>query len=843
LACFKTFDDARLAGLALAPVGAAMPFAEPGVQPHYGPSWTVRILDAYVLLRLDPVGRTFQGRARFDVLSLPTWDGTARFDLAEVEVLAVTDGHGAPLPFVLQDEAIVVTAGDARVIQFAWQGSNPRAGLYFTGPTAAHPSRAHTAWTQFQDEDAHFAVPCLDHPRVKHPWTLEIEGPEGHTLLSNGKLLSSGTRDGHAFAVWRQAEPIPAYLVTVVSAPLHVTESSWRGRPVRYLVPPGSEDRVERSMGRTPEMMEVFSQFTGVDYPWSRYDQVVVHDFIFGGMENVACTTMTDALLVDDRMVPHWDPEGLVCHELAHQWFGDLVTCQDWSQAWLNESWATFMECVWAEHRHGADEGALASFDHASQYLHEDSARYRRPIASYLFREPIDVFDRHLYEKGAVVLRTLRAELGDIAFKAGITHYLNKYSNGTVHGRDFQRAMEDATGRNLDRFFAQWILGAGHPKLDVTLGEEPGLVTVHVKQSQSGAETAEVFHFGLRVELVLADGATKAITLPIRERDRTWAVPVDGAVKTVRVDPGFDVLAEIDLSGPNAWLVALSKDTSSVLALRAVQALARKNVPATVAAVVDALTVHPGWAVRAEAASALGERGGDAARDVLLARLKVEQEPRVLVAIAKSLGRYREAGVFDALVAALQAGTPTWYVTGELLEASGRTRDARALGVIRPYLDVDSCSEVVRQRAAAGLAHTEDAGALDALLAAARSGLDDRALAGVARALGSLGDKVESARKGAREQLVHMLESGGFRTKLGALDGLARLKDTGAIGALEQVHESAPDGRIRRGAYEALYAIRAGRTTDDGLRALRERLEGLASAQTELRARIERVEK
>ena len=166
-----------------------------------------------------------------------------------------------------------------------------------------------------------------------------------------------------------------------------ILEAEWRGRSVRYFVPHWEEEAVVRAMGKTPLMLEHFSERTGVAYPWPRYDQVVVHDFVFGGMENTACTTMTDLLLVPENAIDHWDPDGLVAHELAHQWFGDFVTCQDWSQGWLNESWATFMETQWWEQDRPKADATWYRYAQARGYLGEDSGRYRRSIVSYRFKE------------------------------------------------------------------------------------------------------------------------------------------------------------------------------------------------------------------------------------------------------------------------------------------------------------------------------------------------------------------------------------------------------------------------------------------------------------------------
>ncbi len=823
--------------------GAPDPFAEPGVGPNYAPSRSVRIEHVTVRLSLNPVERTFSGSAELLFTPLPIFDGTACFDLEEVDVSSVTDADGVPLDYTLGDGVLAVKSGNATTIVVQWTGSEPSRGLYFTGPTDREPDRQHMAWTQCQDEDGHFVFPCHDHPRVKHPWTIELDAPAGYTLLSNGKQTEGGDRSGRVWSRWEQREPMPAYLFTAVAARLTRIDATDTATPVAYYVPVGQEDGTIRSMGKTPLMIEAFARKTGVPYPWPRYDQVVVHDFIFGGMENVACTTMTDLLLVDEKAVLEWDPDGLVSHELAHQWFGDLVTCQDWSQAWLNESWATFMEQVWWAEDRGETETTWYRWETAQGYHGEDSGRYRRPIVSYTFREPIDVFDRHLYNKGSIVLSTLRYELGEDAFWTGVKHYLETHAHSTTHTRHFQRAMEDATGANLDRFFDQWIWGAGHPALEVSLGEDKGLVTVGVKQTQSGDQTAKVFHFTLRCELVFADGSTRVVDLPVRERDRSWAIPVDGEVTTVRVDPGYRVLAAIQISGPTPWLEALAMDACPVLALRANKALISKGTSRAVAIATRALSEHPFHGVRASIASGLGKRGGTESRDALLAALDSDTDPRSTRAIVEALGTFRDAAVASALIAELSEEQDTWHLRGALLKSLGATRDPRAVDVIRQHIDEPSWGEVIAQRGVAGLAASEDPAVLDDIRVRTTAAYPERVQAAAAVALASLGDKVESVRKQARERLCEMVHEPGFRARLSAVSALGRLKDPGATATLNKVHRSDPDGRIRRSAFEALRTIRKGRTSDAGLASLRSRIDELAEQNDTLRKRLDKLDR
>jgi aminopeptidase N len=818
-----------------------MDFAEPGVGPHYGPDRSVDVEHADVFLSFEPEARTWKGDARIRVKPLPGFDGTLKLDLDEVEVDGVDDLKGKPLSWKLDDGKLVVKGvSDAVVVH--WHGKDPQRGLFFTGPNPVEPKRQHMAWTQCQDEDAHFLMPCLDHPGIKHPWTIELEGPGGYTLLGNGRLLEHGTRNGRSFAKFEQKEPMPAYLFTAVCAQLTMIEDKWRDKTVRYFVPKGEEAHAERSMGRTPEMMELFSAKTGFDFPWPRYDQVVVHDFIFGGMENTACTTMTRLLLTDDKAAVEWDPDALVSHELAHQWFGDLVTCQDWSQGWLNESWATFMEIVWWEATKGDAEAAWFRHDNAHQYFGEEG-KYRRPIVSYDFREPIDVFDRHLYEKGACVLVTLRTVLGEAPFWAGVKRYLDRHQHTTVHTRHFQRALEEATGKNLDRFFQEWIHSPGHPILSVEMAHADGLLTVTVKQKQDGKDVPQAYALPLKLEIVGADGTKQALTLPVKERERTWAVPYAGDVATVRVDAGFNVLAKIELKAPRAWLEKLLADECPVLAVRAARALLDEASVLAVRAVVGAMSAHPFHHVRGTLAVLLGKRGGTDSRDWILDAMGDEKHPVAKRLMAEALGNFRDEVAAETLILVAEKQAATWHLQGSALQALGKTRDPRAVKVIEQHLDERSWGDVVAQRALDGLAETEDASVIDELIARTRDDQPSRVRAGAARALGKLGDRVEKVRDRAVERLIEMLTEPGFRAQLGAIDALATLRDPKALPALGRIHKTAPDGRTRRVAYEAMHQISHGRTGEEALSQLKKRVETLAEENHALRQRIEKLER
>ncbi len=821
-----------------------IPFEEPGIDPHYAPDRRVRITHVDLTLRVHPEERWFEGAATLHFEPLARYEGRASFDLDEVDVVAVHAADGTPLRYRTDDGSIRIETDDHREVHIRWRGERPRHGLYFTGPRAWCPERGYMAWTQCQDEDAHFVLPCHDHPGSKWTWSIRIEAPNGYTTLSNGRELERGEEADWGWSTWEQTEPMPAYLFTAVAARLHRTDDRWRDRPVRYFVPEGAEEAVARTFGKTPAMIEHFSTITGYDYPWPRYDQVVVHDFIFGGMENIACTTIGAIWLVDAKAALEFDPETLVSHELAHQWFGDLVTCQDWSQGWLNESWATFMEAVWWEHDRSPAEAIWYRYQTMEQYFSEFNERYRRSLISYRFREPIDVFDRHLYQKGSCVLWTLRGILGERAFWAGTRAYLQQNAYRTVHTRDFQRAMEQTTGTNLDGFFHQWVEAPGHPDLQVQLEQRDDLLLVTVRQKQEGDGVPQSYRFPLRIEII-TDGGTRAVSLPVQRREQVWALPVDGTVERVRIDPGLQVLATHAWSGPRSWWIRCLDDEDPVLVVRAAHTLLEEDHPEGRDAVHRCLGEHPFHGVRSWIAEQLGRCGGARARRLLVERLQEESDPRVRRAIASALGAFPHPDAATALLSVIDAPLITWQLTGAALEALGKTRDPRARATLVRHLDVPSWGDTLPCRALLGLGSTRDPAVLDPLLEASRLHRSDRVRAAAAQALGRLAPHLEAepARRRVQERLIEMLQEPGFRPQLSAIQALGTCGDRDALGPLDRIHRSAPDGRTRRTAYEAALRIRQAPGERRAIETLRREMEALKEQNAKLLERLDKLER
>ena len=493
-----------------------MPFALAGTQRQYERPRPFRMLHLALSLALDPAQRSVSGTARLDFERVDPDAGELRLDAVGFEIQSVLlkqGRHRAESPARHEYDGNAITVSVQRSVErgslLVRYRATPRRGLYFLAPDEDVHDRPVQIWSQCQDEDARYWFPCHDKPHAKLTTELRVEVPPGFVVLSNGELVGSHTpagRDsastkrasgksarkaqGHWTYHFRMDHPHPSYLVTLVAGHFDVLEdraarlADGRRVPIAYLVPVGREEDGRRTFSETPRMVELFSKVTGLAYPWSRYSQVVVSDFIFGGMENTTATTMYEHILLDRRAALDVTSNDLIAHELAHQWFGDYVTCRDWSHAWLNEGFATFLEHVEREHRLGRDEYDWGILGDLESYLSEAQERYRRPIVCREYVEPIDLFDRHLYQKGSLVLHMLRRELGDTLFWGGVRGYLEKHALGLVETNDLQRALERVSGRSFELFFDQWVYRAGHPELKVKVSWENSLLLVEVEQTQ-----------------------------------------------------------------------------------------------------------------------------------------------------------------------------------------------------------------------------------------------------------------------------------------------------------------------------------------------------------------------
>jgi aminopeptidase N len=824
---------------------SARPFAFPSSPRQFERARPFRVRHLGLDLALDVSKKSVSGVAtlRFERVD-PEADELV-LDAVGFELGAVSL-DGAPADHAYDGAAIRVRIPRGRAggeVAVAYEAT-PRKGLYFLEPDEFYPDRPRQVWTQCQEEDGRHWFPAHDKPHVKMTTELRVRVPAGWTALSNGTLVASETGEGLDANTYhfKLDVPHPSYLMTLVAGEFARLEAQAGDVPLAYLVPKGREEDGARTFARTPGMIELFGRLTGTPYPYRSYAQVVVSDFFFGGMENTTATTMYEHILLDERAALDITSDDLIAHELAHQWFGDFVTCRDWSEAWLNEGFATYFEHVFREHHLGRDEYEYGIHHDLDSYLGEAGGRYRRPVVCQDWDAPLDLFDRHLYEKGGLVLHMLRRELGDELFFKGVKLYLERHAFGIVETRDLLRALEEVSGRSLGRFFEQWLYKPGHPEVEVALGWERGLLSVHVRQHQSTADgVPSAFELPLVLEIAEAgsdggaDVAVRREKLTVTQRSELFVLPCTVRPKFVVVDPEMRIAGEVKTKAPNDMLRAqLAQAKSARGRWLAAGALAGNDDPVTIRALTERLDDDAEfWGVRAECAAALGKIRARECFEALSRHTNVSH-PKVRRAVVGALGQFRTPAAFEAL-RPLALRDASYLVEAEAARSLGRTRQASALDVLVGLLDRASWADVVRVGATDGLALLRDEAALPHLYARVRYGQPDRARRAAMSAL----PKITSDRK-AREVLEDLLDDPDPLARLDAVRALGELGDPKARGALRGRVERELDARVRRRIREVVRDL--GAEAKQTAQALKDELEKLSGEHADLKTRLAKLE-
>jgi aminopeptidase N len=423
----------------------------------------------------------------------------------------------------------------------------PRKGVYFVAALGENNriTRDAQIWTQGEAEEAHHWFPSYDFPDDKATTEQFLTVQADETAIANGDLLetvqnANGTKTVH----YKMSVPHSVYLTSFVVGKYSRVADSYKNIPLGFYVYPGQEATARRAFGKTKTMMRIYENLTGVDFPYNKYDQTIVANFQFGGMENITATTHADTEILAVNLMPG-ETEDLVSHELAHSWFGNLVTCRNWAELWLNEGFATFMEAAYREKAYSRENYLEKIDEDAMRFISEEAVnKNRHALFNLLARgDDASIFDTTNYQKGGAVIHTLREEVGDEAFWKAINIYLNRYKFQNVETPDLEKAMEEAAGRDLTWFFKQWVYQAGYPQIEIRQIYQPRgkRLNLTVRQTQKLDNiTPAVFILPLEIEIVTA-GGTKTEKIRIDKRMQNFSIPVDGKPTEVNFDRNMKI--------------------------------------------------------------------------------------------------------------------------------------------------------------------------------------------------------------------------------------------------------------------------------------------------------------
>jgi aminopeptidase N len=752
-----------------------------------------------IALRFDVAQKQITGDVTHTLAVLR--DNTARisFDSVGLTIHSVTVDR-APATFETTDTKLIVAlpvpakTGQKFEIEIKYDGK-PSKGLYFVLPDSGYPDRPTQVWTQGESEDTRFYLPTYDYPNDRLTTDTILTVPSSWITVANGKLLSvTDAGKGMKTWTWKESLPSSTYLITAVAGEFDQVKDSWRGIPVNYYAPKGRGDRLQIDYGRTPAMMELFSKKFGVDYPWEKYDQAMVDDFVAGGMENSSATTNASESLTNPKLVPEYitGQDDLISHELTHQWFGDLVTCKAWSDIWLNEGFATFGETIWTEAHYGKDYADYNRWQGAREWFHQNGL-FNKPIVRHDFSADSDEFDGNAYGKAGWVIDMLRHQLGEDAFYAGLKHYLESNRGRNVLTSDFAKAIEEATHVNIDQFLTQWIYGAGAPKLEISYAynDAKHQIALTVKQLQVQPGRVGVFHVPVDVEVTTASGPKLypvMIGKDIEKNTDIFLLPADSAPLMVLFDKGGHVLKSADFKKEKKeWIYQLKN--AGELADRADAAVALANLTKdddAIAAVGDAMLHDKTWGLRTVAIEALGRVDTPASTKLLLEALDKSESSSPDAAL---LARYRIVSALnmskDPAVAArldvVAREDKSYRARAAALEALGHAKTPTAFATLSSAVAGDSPDNFLRNAALRSFGSLGDDKAIPILREWVALGKPVPSRAAAISSLGQL-DKDNPA---ITQLLTTYLAEPHFSIRIAAITALGLRGDPSAVPALE----------------------------------------------------------
>jgi aminopeptidase N len=740
----------------------------------------------------------------------------------------------------------IPVATDASVV--VHYEATPAKGLYFRTADMGYRAEDVHLFTQGETTEARHWYPSHDFPNEKFTTEIICHVPREMVVLSNGRKLGEtvDAATGMKAVHWKTDKPHVNYLVSLVAGYFKKIETRYNDLPMAFYTPTSQIHLAERSFEDTLDCMAYLEEEIGVKYPWEKYDQVCVQDFMWGGMENTSITTLTDRTLSAPEMETLASSQGLVAHELAHQWFGDLVTCKDWAHVWLNEGFATYYTLLYDRHKNGRESFLHGLWETGNRVLDRSVEQDHRPIVYREYDRDIEALSPSYmaYNKGAWVLHMLREQLGEDVFRTVVRTYLERHAYESVVTHDFIRILEEISGRSLDGFFDQWVFRRHHPylKIDYTWEESNQMARFTVRQTQPVSAEIPLFRFPLTFRFH-GEFGTKDLKVEVSHLREDFYLALPSAPDWVRVDPDLSVLAKIDFNPPRSHILHQVQAPDDVIGrILAVRRLAEFQDKESIERLQERLTDDPFHGVRQEAARALGRIQKESSREALISGL-ADVDARVRRAVVQELGKSFEDDVRQALktqfindqnpgvrAAVLSAlgGFPFHTVQDEIESALNQDsfRDqvrSAAVRVVRDYAETDFLPGLV--------AHVQDvsgvypadglSATLDAAAVLARQSSDTAVL---------------------RELLQALAQHPRRNTQLAALRGLGELGDPRSISFLQKIARQ-PDDGVARAARDAVDKLANERPVRMDAQDLRRDLRELREEATELRRATEDLKK
>ena len=809
------------------------------------PLWITNRPHLKLRLRVYPKQKRLEGVATLTATPIARALKRLTLHAAELQIKGITvDGRSAKwrttkdkLTVLLPQPAPI---GKPLVIAVSYKAS-PRAGLYFVLPDKHYPKKPVGVYSQGESELNRFWFPSWDYPNARFTSEMIVTVPKPLMAISNGKLLKKSSSGPLTTFHYRMPQNHVNYLISLVIGEYALYRLEWDGIPILSYVPPKDKALAPRSFKNTPDMMAFYSKKLGFRYPYPMYTQVTVFDFMWGGMENITASTLSHGTLHDKRAHLDERSDNLVAHELVHQWFGDLLTCKDWSHIWLNESFATYFDLLYQEHKWGQKEFHYNRRRYLGWYFGQ-SHSYQRAIQTRVYETAADMFDSHSYPKGAAVLHMIRTDLGDTLWWRAIQTYVKRYANKVVETSDFRKVLEEVSGRNWERFFDQWIRRPGHPTLTFkwAYNDDHRTISAQIRQTQKGRP----YRFTTIMVVTDARGTRRTLSVEVSRRHQTVVLPSKDAPLMVEFDPREDILKTIEIRKSPSELIAQLKRGSHVMSrIRAAKALGhfpnRSDVRAALSKVLLDQTEFYG--LRRNAARALGTIATRRSCTILLAALAVK-ESKVRSRVARRLGYCKVVNPFDALLKLLN-NDQSYEVREHAVWAIARLRHKRTFKTLVSALKQEEWQGKIKAAALGGLRRLETPKALPHLRKHMAPGGPRRPRQRAIMEYARLVYQLKLHKKAEhRLALERHLDDSNERIVKTTIKALGLLGNYDAVPRLRRLASQSPLATFKKYVRRAIQTIHTRASKKDRTLKLGRSLEDLRRKQRKLREKLELLE-
>jgi aminopeptidase N len=815
----------------------------------YAPDREVQPLHLALDVTPDFKQRTIAGQATLQFKPLIKPVSEVKLDAVDLNVASVTSTENIQAYQVADDKLTITFAApippDKQVSVTIAYSAEPKEGIYFRTPEMGYKEGDMHLFSQGEEIEARHWYPCFDSPNEKFTSEVTCHVPDGMTVISNGRLLSQEKDPATGLVAfhWSQEKPHANYLITLVAGFFKKLEDQSGAVPLAFYTPPSEINEAATSFKDTKDMVAFFEKEIGVPYPWAMYAQVCVNDFVAGGMENTSATTLTDWTLFTEATENIRNSEGLISHELAHQWFGDLVTCKDWSHIWLNEGFATYYESLYDAHKNGRNAMLYELYQRARGII--IIAGDTDAIVRRTYDRPSDMFGYLSYPKASWVLHMLRAQLGEDLYRRCIKTYLERHLYGSVVTEDLRSVIEELSGRSYDQFFDQWLYHAHHPELEASYSwdEQGKLARVSIRQIQKIDANVLLFNFPLTLRF---KGPFGTVDRPIQvtKKEEDFSFPLASAPELVRLDPEYTLLAKINFAPPGPMLAKQFTDKEDMIGrLLAIDQLGKRTDKDSVAKLKQALNQDGFYGVRLEASKALRIIHTDEALEALLGSTK-QSDARVRQQVASDIGGFYRDTAYDFARQTLDHEKNPDIVAASIRSLAGYAKPEVHDALLK-FLNSQSYRNELADAAINAAREQDDPAYIAPLIDTLGKREKDFTSHGFAQGLSALAylARNEEKKEQVREFLTRYVNSRKRTVQMASINGLGTLGDPKAMAVLEKYATASKESHERTAAERALTELRAARKPVDDFKNLRQEVMDLQKTNRDLRKELDDLKK